>query len=163
MTVLLQHVGAGEKYGLEVGDHAISENIVPCWDCRYCKRGDYNMCEFSQHWSALCLWRWLPSSLLDYAANMEPRLCTQACLCAKMWLHIYTLSLSLSLCMSEPNEILIFCWLAKHSSTSFMTMTRHLAGYSTLVFFLVCMGTISSCTVLVIVNCCVVCLFCSAE
>jgi threonine dehydrogenase-like Zn-dependent dehydrogenase len=36
--------GAGEKYGLEVGDHAISENIVPCWECRYCKRGNYNMC-----------------------------------------------------------------------------------------------------------------------
>jgi threonine dehydrogenase-like Zn-dependent dehydrogenase len=36
--------GAGEKYGLEVGDHAISENIVPCWECRYCKRGDYHLC-----------------------------------------------------------------------------------------------------------------------
>ena len=38
--------GAGEKYGLAVGDHAIAENIVPCWECRYCKRGSYNMCEW---------------------------------------------------------------------------------------------------------------------
>ena len=37
--------GAAEKYGLEVGDHAIAEQIVPCWECRYCKRGSYNMCE----------------------------------------------------------------------------------------------------------------------
>ncbi len=38
------HTGAGEKYGLEVGDHAISEQIVPCWDCRYCKAGKHNLC-----------------------------------------------------------------------------------------------------------------------
>lgn len=39
--------GAVDKYGLELGDHAIAENIVPCWECRYCKRGSYNMCESS--------------------------------------------------------------------------------------------------------------------
>ena len=38
-------VGAAKKYGLTVGDHAISENIVPCWECRYCKHGSYNMCK----------------------------------------------------------------------------------------------------------------------
>jgi len=37
--------GAGEKYGLEVGDLAISEQIVPCWNCRYCQRGQYWMCQ----------------------------------------------------------------------------------------------------------------------
>src|SRR5882757_228582 len=36
--------GAGELYGLEIGDHAISEQIVPCWNCRYCKTGAYWMC-----------------------------------------------------------------------------------------------------------------------
>ena len=36
--------GAGEKYGLALGDHAISEQIVPCHTCRYCKRGQYWMC-----------------------------------------------------------------------------------------------------------------------
>jgi threonine dehydrogenase-like Zn-dependent dehydrogenase len=36
--------GAGELYGLEIGDHAISEQIVPCWNCRYCKMGAYWMC-----------------------------------------------------------------------------------------------------------------------
>ena len=38
-------IGAAEKFGLEIGDHAIAENIVPCWECRYCKRGRYNMCK----------------------------------------------------------------------------------------------------------------------
>lgn len=37
--------GAAEKYGLALGDHAISEQITPCWECRYCKRGHYWMCQ----------------------------------------------------------------------------------------------------------------------
>ncbi len=37
--------GAAEKYGLTVGDLAISEQIVPCWECRFCKRGQYWMCD----------------------------------------------------------------------------------------------------------------------
>jgi threonine dehydrogenase-like Zn-dependent dehydrogenase len=37
--------GAGEKYGLQIGDMAISEQIVPCWNCRYCQRGQYWMCQ----------------------------------------------------------------------------------------------------------------------
>ncbi len=37
--------GAAEKYGLALGDMAISEQIVPCWDCRFCKRGQYWMCD----------------------------------------------------------------------------------------------------------------------
>jgi erythritol/L-threitol dehydrogenase len=36
--------GAGQKYGLELGDIAVSEQIVPCWECRFCKRGHYWMC-----------------------------------------------------------------------------------------------------------------------
>lgn len=38
------NAGAGEKYGLEVGDHATAENIVPCWECHFCKQGNYNIC-----------------------------------------------------------------------------------------------------------------------
>jgi len=37
--------GAGEKYGLAIGDHAISEQITPCWNCRFCNRGQYWMCQ----------------------------------------------------------------------------------------------------------------------
>ncbi len=37
--------GAAEKYGLALGDQAISEQIVPCWNCRYCRRGQYWMCQ----------------------------------------------------------------------------------------------------------------------
>ena len=31
--------------GFEPGDRIISEQIVPCWKCRFCKRGQYWMCE----------------------------------------------------------------------------------------------------------------------
>ncbi|MBN1937862.1 MAG: alcohol dehydrogenase catalytic domain-containing protein [Anaerolineae bacterium] len=37
--------GAGAKYGLEMGDMAVSEQIVPCGQCRFCKRGQYWMCQ----------------------------------------------------------------------------------------------------------------------
>ena len=37
--------GAGDKHGLKVGDHAVSEQIVPCWTCRFCRRGHYWMCQ----------------------------------------------------------------------------------------------------------------------
>lgn len=36
--------GAGEKYGLAMGDLAVSEQIVPCWNCRFCLTGKYWMC-----------------------------------------------------------------------------------------------------------------------
>ena len=44
-TVCGDVAGAAEKHGVGVGDHAIAENIVPCWECRYCVRGNYNMCK----------------------------------------------------------------------------------------------------------------------
>ena len=37
--------GAAEKYGLALGELAISEQIVPCWECSFCKRGQYWMCD----------------------------------------------------------------------------------------------------------------------
>ncbi|MDQ3815420.1 MAG: alcohol dehydrogenase catalytic domain-containing protein [Armatimonadota bacterium] len=43
-TVVALGEGAGERHGLELGDRAISEQIVPCWECRYCKRGQYHLC-----------------------------------------------------------------------------------------------------------------------
>jgi 2-desacetyl-2-hydroxyethyl bacteriochlorophyllide A dehydrogenase len=36
--------GAGEKYGLSIGDKAVSEQIVPCGTCRFCRSGHYWMC-----------------------------------------------------------------------------------------------------------------------
>ncbi|HHX64260.1 MAG TPA: alcohol dehydrogenase catalytic domain-containing protein [Chloroflexi bacterium] len=36
--------GAAEKCGLAIGDHAVSEQIVPCWECRFCRHGQYWMC-----------------------------------------------------------------------------------------------------------------------
>lgn len=37
--------GAAEEYGLALGDLAVSEQIVPCWRCRYCRNGQYWMCQ----------------------------------------------------------------------------------------------------------------------
>lgn len=36
---------AKEKYGLSLGDWAVSEQIVPCGKCRFCLDGKYWMCE----------------------------------------------------------------------------------------------------------------------
>lgn len=44
-TVVALGEGAAERYGLALGDRAISEQIVPCWECRYCRRGQYHLCE----------------------------------------------------------------------------------------------------------------------
>jgi L-iditol 2-dehydrogenase len=37
--------GSGDKYGLKIGDRAVAENIVPCGQCYWCKRGQYNLCD----------------------------------------------------------------------------------------------------------------------
>lgn len=36
--------GAADKHGLRIGDMATSEQIVPCWECRFCKSGKYWQC-----------------------------------------------------------------------------------------------------------------------
>lgn len=43
-TVVALGEGAREKYGLALGDRAISEQIVPCGACRYCRTGKYWLC-----------------------------------------------------------------------------------------------------------------------
>ena len=37
--------GAAEHFGVKVGDRVIAEQIVPCDNCRYCRSGQYWMCE----------------------------------------------------------------------------------------------------------------------
>lgn len=37
--------GAEEHFGVKVGDRIIAEQIVPCQKCRFCKSGQYWMCE----------------------------------------------------------------------------------------------------------------------
>ena len=65
--------GAGEKYGLQLGDLAVSEQIVPCWECRYCKRGQYWMCQphdiygFRQKaFGAMAEYMLFPANALNY-------------------------------------------------------------------------------------------------
>jgi threonine dehydrogenase-like Zn-dependent dehydrogenase len=84
--------GAGEKYGLALGDSAISEQIVPCWNCRFCKRGQYWMCQngsvygFRQNaFGAMAEYMLFPRNALNYkvprsiplhhAAYIEPLAC----------------------------------------------------------------------------------------
>jgi erythritol/L-threitol dehydrogenase len=35
---------ASTRWQVRVGDRVTSEQIVPCWQCRYCRRGQYWMC-----------------------------------------------------------------------------------------------------------------------
>src|SRR5918911_453823 len=35
---------ASQRWNVQVGDRVVSEQIVPCWKCRYCLRGQYWMC-----------------------------------------------------------------------------------------------------------------------
>lgn len=35
---------ARDRWNISLGDRVVSEQIVPCWSCRYCKRGEYWMC-----------------------------------------------------------------------------------------------------------------------
>ena len=37
-------VGPDQKE-FQVGDHVVSEQIVPCWECKFCKTGRYWMCQ----------------------------------------------------------------------------------------------------------------------
>ena len=37
--------GAGELHGVELGDHVVAEQIIPCRRCRFCRSGHYWMCE----------------------------------------------------------------------------------------------------------------------
>ncbi|MBX3539929.1 MAG: alcohol dehydrogenase catalytic domain-containing protein [Chelatococcus sp.] len=38
-------MGAAEHFGVAIGDRVIAEQIVPCDRCRYCRSGQYWMCE----------------------------------------------------------------------------------------------------------------------
>jgi erythritol/L-threitol dehydrogenase len=42
-VVALDEAAAGRR-SIAEGDRVVSEQIVPCWECRYCKRGAYHMC-----------------------------------------------------------------------------------------------------------------------
>ncbi len=44
-TVVAMGIGAGEKFEVKIGDRVIAEQIIPCGKCRFCKSGDYWMCE----------------------------------------------------------------------------------------------------------------------
>ena len=35
---------AGARWNIAEGDRVVSEQIVPCWECRYCLRGRYHLC-----------------------------------------------------------------------------------------------------------------------
>lgn len=43
-TVVALGEGAGDRHGVSLGDLVVSEQIVPCHECRYCQRGGYQMC-----------------------------------------------------------------------------------------------------------------------
>ncbi|HEX8510378.1 MAG TPA: alcohol dehydrogenase catalytic domain-containing protein [Propionibacteriaceae bacterium] len=44
-TVVQLDSAAEQHWGIAVGDRVVAEQIVPCWKCRYCVRGQYWMCQ----------------------------------------------------------------------------------------------------------------------
>lgn len=55
--------GAAEKSGLALGDKAVSEQIVPCWQCRFCKTGRHWMCQVHDIYGFK---RHLPGGMAEY-------------------------------------------------------------------------------------------------
>ncbi len=39
---------AGKRGDFQIGDRVVAEMIAPCGECRFCKSGDYNMCQQGQ-------------------------------------------------------------------------------------------------------------------
>jgi erythritol/L-threitol dehydrogenase len=37
--------GAAERHGVQLGDRVVAEQIVPCGECRFCRNGQYWMCQ----------------------------------------------------------------------------------------------------------------------
>lgn len=84
----------GHSGTFAVGDRVIAEQIVPCWECRYCKTGKYWMCEVHNIYgfqrqvadggmadymrlSTNALVHEIPSSIsLEDAAVIEPLACS---------------------------------------------------------------------------------------
>jgi len=92
-TVVALGAGASEKCGLALGDRAVSEQIVPCWQCRFCRRGLYHLCEVNSIYGfrsatpgafadymvfpANALNHKVPSHLkMEHAALIEPLACS---------------------------------------------------------------------------------------
>ena len=91
-TVVGLGEGAADKHGLALGETAISEQITPCWDCRFCNRGQYWMCHnteiygFRQHChGAMAEYMVFPANAInhkvpdtvniDHAVFIEPLAC----------------------------------------------------------------------------------------
>lgn len=91
-TVVAIDDGAAARHGLAVGDVTVSEQITPCWTCRFCTRGQYWMCHnteiygFRQHahgamsdymvFPANAINHRVPESVsIDHAVFIEPLAC----------------------------------------------------------------------------------------
>nr|XP_061840630.1 erythritol/L-threitol dehydrogenase-like [Nerophis lumbriciformis] len=91
-TVVAMGEGAAEKHELSLGDVAVSEQITPCWNCRFCARGQYWMCHnteiygFRQHchgamsdymvFPANAINHRVPETVpIDHAVFIEPLAC----------------------------------------------------------------------------------------
>ncbi|WP_433221580.1 alcohol dehydrogenase catalytic domain-containing protein [Microtetraspora malaysiensis] len=69
---------AARRWGVEVGDRVVSEQIVPCGECRYCVRGEYWMCAPHQmygfkrrHPGGMASYMVFPAQALVYKISKE--------------------------------------------------------------------------------------------
>ena len=100
-TVVALGEGAGERYGLAVGDRAISEQIVPCWNAAIagaastgCARSTTSTASASARFGAMAEYMLFPAGALNYkvptsippaargayraAGLLDPRRCSAA-------------------------------------------------------------------------------------
>ena len=74
-TVVQLDDQAAEHWGVAVGDRVTSEQIVPCWKCRYCLRGQYHMCGPHDLYGFK---RRTPGAMASYMIYSETPWCTRS-------------------------------------------------------------------------------------
>lgn len=76
-TIVVAGDGALEKRGLSLGDRIACEQIVPCWECRYCLEGSYWMCNvhdmfgFKGYDGAMAEYVLVPAKALTHPVKRE--------------------------------------------------------------------------------------------
>jgi threonine dehydrogenase-like Zn-dependent dehydrogenase len=71
---------AATRWGIAIGDRVVSEQIVPCRQCRYCLSGDYHMCQVHAIYGfkratpgAMAEYMVFPANALVYPVSAELR------------------------------------------------------------------------------------------
>jgi threonine dehydrogenase-like Zn-dependent dehydrogenase len=101
-TVIELDDEARKHWGFEVGDQVVPEQIVPCWNCRYCNRGQYWMC---QPHGMFGFKRATPGAMAEYQIYPVEALAHKISTAVKPWHAAFAEPLSCSLHAVERAQI----------------------------------------------------------